>query len=465
MGSVKTIVIPIYNGLRARNFFRSDTYPELLRDVAIRLVVAIPSAKLDYYQKEFPESGVIFEPLDITSESRFGRILNKFAFNLLHTKTVRWKQKVLYHRHRTLVRFVMWRTLNYVFGPLPMTRFIIQLLDRLVALDQNVCALLEKYNPSLVIAPDNAFPVDRIFLRAAQHKNIYTLGMVRSWDNLTSKGILQVLPDRMIVYTTIMKKEAMRLAGMRSEDIVVTGPPQFDAHFRDPAISRDEFLRELGIPSDRKVILCAPFFNDYMKSPALLINGLTAAIDSGKLPRTVHILVRYRAGNAEIAEGLLNPSAHLTITHPSSRHFSAKNIQSPTDDFEYSKEDVALLMNSLQYSDVVINTVSTLTIDAAAVDKPVISVRFDADPECPAEYSATVLPKGHDHYELLEQCGGVAITRNFDELVDALKKYLENPALDREGRRRIVKEQIEIADGQAGKRVADEIKKILRLLR
>ncbi len=62
----KKIIIPIYNGTRARNFFRNDTYRELIKDRSITLVVAIPSVKLDFYTKEFQEPNLIFEPFDFS---------------------------------------------------------------------------------------------------------------------------------------------------------------------------------------------------------------------------------------------------------------------------------------------------------------------------------------------------------------------------------------------------------------
>ena len=83
---MKTIFIPIYNGIRARNFFRSSAYTELAGDPSLQLVILIPPSKLGYYRSEFPEPNVIFEPHEIISEPWFGRFLAEFAFNLLSTK-------------------------------------------------------------------------------------------------------------------------------------------------------------------------------------------------------------------------------------------------------------------------------------------------------------------------------------------------------------------------------------------
>ena len=91
----KIIFLPVYSGGRAKAFFYTDIYKELVSDPNICLVVAIPSVKLEFYKKNFPEKNVIFEPLDIKLEHKLGQKLNRMAFNLLPTSTVRGKQKLL----------------------------------------------------------------------------------------------------------------------------------------------------------------------------------------------------------------------------------------------------------------------------------------------------------------------------------------------------------------------------------
>src|SRR3989344_5519865 len=115
MSSNKTILLPVYNGIRAKNFFRNDSYKELVSIPGIRLVILIPSSKLEYYQKEFPEKNVIFEPLDIISEPPFGVKLYNFCINLLFTKTTRTKQYrdyLKYRNWRALIKLTTKRAIN-----------------------------------------------------------------------------------------------------------------------------------------------------------------------------------------------------------------------------------------------------------------------------------------------------------------------------------------------------------------
>ncbi len=459
---MKTVLIPIYNGLRARMFFQTDTYSELIKDQNIRLVVVAPAHKIDYYRQQYPEHNVLFEPLDIYDEHWLGKKLARLSFNLLPTSTIRGKHRLYYHRYGKFWKFFFLTAANRMLGPLPFVKEVIRLLDRtLVPLDPRVASLVDKYRPDLLFVPDIIFGPDRIFARIARHRGIYIIGTPRSWDNLTSKGFAMVKPDKLLVLTSRMVPEAIKYVGMKKSDVIVTGPPQFDMYFKPSKTTKAEFCEKLGIPAHRRLILCAPFFDPYTGSAIKIINELTAAIADGRLPNDTHILVRYRPATPPIKEGLLNASDHLTITRPCTLSFPVHDLISPGEDFEWTREDTQLLINSLRFSEVVINVVSTLSVDAMVFDKPVINVRFDGDPNCPPQHSVMVMLPNHDHFRAIEATGGVRLAWNMGELVSAIDAYLKNPKLDFEGRETLRREQIETMDGLAGKRVADFIKQTL----
>lgn len=458
----KTIFLPIYNGIRAKNFFHTDTYRELVKDRTIRVVIVIPSSKLEFYQQEFNEPNVVFEPLDIVSEPWFGKLLAELSFNSLKTRTIIYKQKLEYWRYKKLFNYLLKRSINMVLGPITPLRRVIRWFDGFVDIDPDVAMLLDRYKPDVVLAPDIVFPMDRIFLRAAKRKGYYVIGLTRSWDNLTSKGVIQILPDKLILHTTRMKRQAVTLVGMKEKDIFVSGPPDYDKYFKPLSITKDDFCKQLGIPAGRRLILFSPFYDEYTGSAVIMMNGLIQAIKNGRIPPDVQIVVRYRPATSEIPNGQIETSDHLTITKPCSQFFKVKNkALAPTKDWEFSAADVDLLVHSIAFCACVISTFSTITIDAAAADRPMIGVRFDADPDCPARHSVLKIAHAHDHYQELEDAGGVYLAHSMDELINGINLYLEHPERDREGRKRIREAQIEFLDGQNGKRAADFIKEAL----
>ena len=457
---MKTIFLPIYNGIRAKNFFHTDVYRELVKNSNIRLVIAIPVSKAGYYRAMFPEPNVIFEPLDIVSEPWFGRFLAEIAFNAFGTRTIVFKQKLEYWKYRKLLRFLGKRAINITLTPFqkPVRRVIRWLDRRFVAINPEVSALLDIYKPDLVLAPDIVFPLDRIFLRAAKHKGYHVIALTRSWDNLTSKGVIQILPDTLILHTTRMKKQAVELVGMPEIDIYVSGPPDYDKYFKQSHITKEDFCRTLGLDRQHRLILFAPFYDEFTGSAIVMMKGLARAIKEGKLPDDIRFIVRYRPATPEIPASVWEPDEHFIVTKPCSRYFKVKNrTQAPTKDWEFSPEDVDLLVHSIKFSDMLINTFSTITIDAAAADIPIIGVRFDADPTCKRQNSVLEIPDAHDHYRELEGAGGVRLVYTMDELINAINFYLAHPEADREGRKRICREQIEFTDGLNGARAADFI--------
>lgn len=460
----KTILMPIYHGRVSKSVFHTDIYKCLAGDSNIKLIVAIPALKLDFYKKNFAAPNVVFEPVDLKMDSGFGRALNRVAFNLLPTSTVRGKQRLYYHRYGGYLKFLVISFANRFLGPLTFVRGFIRFLDGFVPLDPGVVAVLKKYKPDLVLLPDVVFLPDPIFARAAKRMDIFSVAMARSWDNLTSKGVVQVLPNKLIVYSNRMVEEAVGIVGMKREDIFMAGPPQFDIHFKKGPRSRGEFLKSLGINPASRIVLCAPFFDKYTGSAVAMINELAAAIEDGILPKDVHLLVRYRPGTPAIGEGFLKRSSNFTVTYPQIAVFDGAGRYSPSDDFEWSTDDVNLLIDSLRFSDIVINTVSTLSIDAMVFDKPVINVRFDAEPKTPPEHSVNVMLPNHDHYKAIEASGGVKLVYSMNEMIGAINAYLKNPKLDFEGRERLRREQIVFMDGLAGRRIADFIKGELQRL-
>jgi CDP-glycerol glycerophosphotransferase (TagB/SpsB family) len=173
----------------------------------------------------------------------------------------------------------------------------------------------------------------------------------------------------------------------------------------------------------------------------------------------LHILVRYRPATPEIPADQIRNSDHVSFSQPCQYFFPIKTaIAMSRKDWEFDEADLQLMINSLYFSDIMINTFSTLTIDAVAYDKPMIGIRYDADMNTPPIHSVKYVPDRHDHYRELEDTGGVRLVYDNNQLIDAINAYLKNPALDREGRERMRREQIQFYDGLCGKREADYVK-------
>ena len=87
---------------------------------------------------------------------------------------------------------------------------------------------------------------------------------VWSWDHLSSKALIRDMPQRVFVWNDTQKTEAVRLHGVPSERVVVTGAQCYDQWFgRQPVRPRAEFCRRVGLQDDRPYLLyvCSALFS------------------------------------------------------------------------------------------------------------------------------------------------------------------------------------------------------------
>ncbi len=99
---------------------------------------------------------------------------------------------------------------------------------------------------------------------------------------------------------------------------------------------------------------------------------------------------------------------------------------------------------------------SSLSVDAARFDKLVINVAFEISPPRLACKAPSRL-YGLNHYKKALKVEGVRLVQSQEELLFWIHRYLDDSALDREGRRRLVQAQCWQTDGRAVERIARRI--------
>jgi hypothetical protein len=79
--------------------------------------------------------------------------------------------------------------------------------------------------------------------------------LVFSWDNLSNKGLIHEMPDRVLVWNDVQRQEATKLHKCPTDRIVITGAPRFDEFFEmRPATTREEFCQLAGLDPARPII-------------------------------------------------------------------------------------------------------------------------------------------------------------------------------------------------------------------
>ena len=117
--------------------------------------------------------------------------------------------------------------------------------------------LLELEQPDvLAVSPVIRVPGVVDYLKAAADRGIATAVWVQSWDNLTNKGLLHFVPDRVFVWNDDQRDELERYHGVPADRVSTTGAQTFDHWFTDAAVpDRAAFCAEVGADRDRPIIL------------------------------------------------------------------------------------------------------------------------------------------------------------------------------------------------------------------
>jgi hypothetical protein len=93
-------------------------------------------------------------------------------------------------------------------------------------------------------------------LKAARVLRIPVGACVMSWDHLSSKALLHIVPDLVVVWNDVQRREAVEMHAIPADRVAVTGAQCYDEWFtRAPARTRDEFCREMGLRPDRPFVL------------------------------------------------------------------------------------------------------------------------------------------------------------------------------------------------------------------
>ena len=225
---------------------------------------------------------------------------------------------------------------------------------------------LEREQPDLVVLTSLTYSRSQQLdvLRAARSLGIPAAAAIMSWDHLSSKALLHVAPEVVIVWNEVQRREAVEMHGLPDNRIVATGAQCYDQWFgRTPARDRETFCRAVGLRPDRPFVLwvhSALSPTPVPPEPVLVqrwIEALRASTDPRL--RDVGVLVR---GHPE----RMKEWAGIDLTRYDNVAFHGGN---PID--AGRKDDY---FDSLFYSSAVVGLVTSAFLEAAVVGRPVMTI-------------------------------------------------------------------------------------------
>jgi hypothetical protein len=458
---MKTIFLSVYDGDTEKNVLRTGTFA-YLKAAGHRIVLLVRGAdKIAYYKKEFEEENVVVELLPGATTAA-ERLWYFVGWNSLPTRAAEIRRHMyLAHgwpRYRYVIgrvlgflgRFRVWReALRFVYGSIP---------------DDYASVLFEKYKPDLLFAPGMFSPEDTRLLKQAKKRGVKTVATAKSWDVLTTKAFTRVKADRLLVFNEINRDEAIRLGDYNQDKVVITGFPQFDAYAAHGlALDRADFMRAHGLDPEKEFVFFSvpgdwktAYTND-------ILTDLSNRISAGAFAKPLQILAQIHPKYPSSTEGLTIP--HVIVRRAGT--FAKGDTETSIDvgvtsvvAFSFTNKDIQQLYNAMYHSVVTVNVESTLTLDAAALDRPSILINYDGDHPQPYWKSINRLYE-REHYQHVLATGGAPLVTSHEELFREINELLKNPNHRKTNLRALQEKMLFRNDGKASERVSSAILQLI----
>lgn len=318
--------------------------------------------------------------------------------------------------------------------------------------------LLKEFNSDILFFTHQRPPFIAPLIYAAKKQKIKTASFIFSWDNLASKGRMAGSFDQYLVWSDLMKKELLHFyTSIKENQVDIVGTPQFEPYILNRyGLAKQDFCAKFDLDLNKKTILFS--CGDVSTSPndTIYIKAIAEIIETGKLNQDVNFLVRTSpAETPERFNELVKSYPWIKWNYPKwvqsrSNHQESWSQRIPT------VEDVSDLKSVLQYCDVCVNMLSTMTLDALLFDKPVINTVFGNGDNGLANDQRFLK---YAHIEQIIDSDAVSIAITAKELEIELNNVLNNDEIRTEKQRALINLEIGVELENTNKRIIEVLTK------
>ena len=313
-------------------------------------------------------------------------------------------------------------------------------------------ARLRELRPSAVVITGPFQFEQPAIMAAAKKLGIPVLAYIPSWDNVSTKNRMVFTYDGYVVWTEKIKKELREIyPTARNKPVYVVGAAQFDIFGREEfRQERGEFCREQGLDPNIPIIVYAIGSPNFLKEHHGAIE-LARRIERGELGQ-VQMLVRPHPihDKAQLKEMFRRFGRYAKVQETADADTS---LVARSQDESQIREWI----NTFRHADVVVNLSSTVTVDAAIFDRPIVNLDFDPQPGQADQELIRDVNHMWNHFKPVAESGGIWLVNDFDELANAVNTYLRDPSLHRAKRKWLAEYVCGWIDGKCGLRMSEAI--------
>lgn len=456
---MKKIGIVITRGMVARNILRTGIIEKMLEkqnDCAV--IVFTPHACVETLQKELHTyTRINIVGIDPKKQSGWfrNRYLNVVLRNLVYTRSaqiVSFFGKTLEKKRENLIYKTIFASIGKLGKNNAIKKFV-RWMEVWIFQDHWYDAVLFDNWVDLMFLPDVNGRIDSVILKHCKRAGIKTVGMSKGWDTVNQR-LLPVLPDTLIVQNDTVYSDAIVYQGMDPKTLVQTGFPQFDLYARrDWSVSYETFCKQKNFDPTRVTLLYGPS-GSWSKNDEEIVELLLRAIKEKKIIADAQIIIRPHFSD------ITQKRYDRFKTIPQVFIDDDIAIGPFTDEWNPGKKEMESLANELLHSKVLISFASTLALDGALMDIPLINVGFGAQRDREGN-DKTYLLYELTHYQPILESGAVELVLNEETLISKINEAIQNPTSKTAERKNLRERMVRLSDGNASNRIAETIIKNL----
>ena len=377
-------------------------------------------------------------------------LMDPSRLSMLHhvrDQTQRWDIYALRYPGRALARFRLHQWLE-------------DRVEKLVVAHNRSPEAVERLRvlrPDLILSTGTFRYEEPAVVAAAKRLRIPVLAFVTSWDNISIKNRMVLKYDGYLVWSKRMKGELHEYyPESRRVPVYIVGAPQFDVFF-DPAfcMSREEFCAGLGLDFRKPVIVHAMGVANGVEEHHGALD-LARRLCNGEIGEAQLIVRPHPFHNQRELRDMFLPFGPRVVVQQNALG-EARNVRSQ------DNQETANWINTFRHADVIVHLSSTVAIDGALFDRPSVCMDYDPTPGQPRQALVKEVNHRWTHYTPVAQSGGMWLVNNPDELIQAIRAYLADPALHRIERRKMAEYVCEYLDGGCGQRMVTAIADFMNL--
>ena len=310
--------------------------------------------------------------------------------------------------------------------------------------------ILEKINPKVFVSTYPVTFLEALLLyQANQREETKTCIHLLSWDNITCKGAFPALADYYIAWGDVMAGEFKEYYQIPDDKIMKCGVPHFDLHVQVKNNPNYEvYLDQLGLNPKQEYLFVAMSAPRFTPREIDVVEQLAKWVEEGKYGNTQLVIRPHpqnMQGNLSDKSWLprlkeLNKYAKVAVDFP--------ELENSKMSYSMKSSDMERLSQLLTGARVVVNSGSTVTIDALMHQKPVVIISFDANDKLPYWRSSRRLIN-YTHLKKLVSFNGVSVVKSFLELDREIEQNLTDPNYKKAERRHTLEKECEVIDGTA----------------